>query len=31
MDIKLRQATHRAAKDYRYNDIDELRVIIGYP
>lgn len=31
MDIKLRQATHRATKGYRYNDIDELRVIIEYP
>lgn len=31
MDIKLRQATHRAVDGYRYNDIDELRVIIEYP
>lgn len=31
LDIKLRQATHRATKGYRYNDIDELRVIIEYP
>ena len=31
LDIKLRQATHRASKGYRYNDIDELRVIIEYP
>lgn len=31
LDIKLRQATHRATKGYRYNDIDELRVILEYP
>lgn len=31
LDIKLRQATHRATKGYRYNDIDELRVIFEYP
>lgn len=31
LDIKLRQATHRASKGYRYNDIDELRVILEYP
>lgn len=31
LDIKLRQATHRAVKGYRYNDIDELRIIIEYP
>ena len=31
LDIKLRQATHRADKGYRYNDIDELRVILEYP
>ena len=31
LDIKFRQATHRATKGYRYNDIDELRVIIEYP
>lgn len=31
LDIKLRQATHRATTGYRYNDIDELRVIIEYP
>ena len=30
VDIKLRQATHRAVEGYRYNDIDELRVIIEY-
>lgn len=31
LDIKLRQATHRATQGYRYNDIDELRVILEYP
>lgn len=31
LDIKLRQATHRATTGYRYNDIDELRVILEYP
>lgn len=31
LDIKLRQATHRATKGYRYNDIDELRIILEYP
>jgi imipenem/basic amino acid-specific outer membrane pore len=31
LDIKLRQATHRATKGYRYNDVDELRVILEYP
>lgn len=31
LDIKFRQATHRATKGYRYNDIDELRVIFEYP
>lgn len=31
LDIKLRQATHRADKGYRYNDIDELRIILEYP
>lgn len=31
LDIKLRQATHRASQGYRYNDIDELRVILEYP
>lgn len=31
LDIKLRQATHRATTGYRYTDIDELRVIIEYP
>lgn len=31
LDIKLRQGTHRATQGYRYNDIDELRVIIEYP
>lgn len=31
LDIKIRQATHRATKGYRYNDIDEVRVIFEYP
>lgn len=31
LDIKLRQATHRASTGYRYNNIDELRVILEYP
>lgn len=31
LDMKLRQATHRSTKGYRYNDIDELRVIFEYP
>lgn len=31
LDIKLRQATHRATKGYRYNDIDEIRMIFEYP
>ncbi|MCY1165566.1 Porin D [compost metagenome] len=31
LDIKFRQATHRATKGYRYNDIDELRIILEYP
>lgn len=31
LDIKLRQATHRATQGYRYNDVDELRVILEYP
>lgn len=31
LDIKLRQATHRAITGYRYNDIDEIRFIIEYP
>ena len=30
-DIKLMQSTHRATAGYRYNDIDELRIIIEHP
>lgn len=30
-DIKLVQSTHRATKGYRYNDIDEFRIIFEYP
>lgn len=31
LDLKLRQATHRATKGYRYVDIDEIRFIVEYP
>ncbi|MGE8541827.1 MAG: OprD family outer membrane porin [Acinetobacter sp.] len=31
LNVLLRQATHRSTQGYRYNDIDELRVILEYP
>lgn len=30
-DIKFVQSIHRATKGYRYNDIDEFRIILEYP
>src|SRR5690606_14793451 len=31
LDVRLRQATHRATKGYRYGNIDEVRLILEYP
>ncbi|CAM4103241.1 OprD family outer membrane porin [Acinetobacter pragensis] len=31
LDIRLRQATHRATEGYRYGNIDEFRLILEYP
>ncbi|WOE32958.1 MULTISPECIES: OprD family outer membrane porin [unclassified Acinetobacter] len=31
LDIRIRQATHRATQGYRYGNIDEIRLILEYP
>lgn len=31
LDLRLRQATHRSSKGYRYGNIDEIRLILEYP